>query len=371
MKATHFRLLLWAMAITAILIIVYQARIALIPFIIGTLFAYMVSPLVDRISKIIPVKTHRGDVWRRGISVLVVYAIALGALIALFTAIAPSVAEQTRSLVDNLPELLENARVQSNVWTDQVRELLPESVRARFDQYLGDLIKSFSSGATRTIENDLGLASSAITTTISIILGFLVVPFWMFYAIRDRHFAENNLMNTAPEEVRDDIKNIAKIGDSVLGRYIRSQLILGLIVGTVVGVALQLLGVQWALWLGVWAGFTELIPLAGPWIGAIAGLILIAATEPGLFVWVALVYFGVQVIENMFLVPRIQGRAVQIHPGMVLLLLVIAGSIWGALGVILIVPIAALARELFWYADHRLKGKSPNEAYEETHVAQL
>ena len=371
MRATHFRLILWASAIIGILIIAYQARIALIPFMIGTLFAYMVSPLVDRISRILPVQTHRGDVWRRGISVLVVYAIALGALIAAISAIAPSVADQTRSLVQNLPELLEGARIQSNIWADQVRELLPEGVRARFDQYLGDLIESFSNGATRTIENDLGLASSAITTTISIILGFLVVPFWMFYAIRDRHFVENNLTNTAPEEIREDIKNIAKIGDSVLGRYIRSQLILGLIVGTGVGVALQLLGVQWALWLGVWAGLTELIPLAGPWLGAIAGLILIAATDPSLFIWVALVYLGVQVIENMLLVPRIQGHAVQIHPGMVLLLLVVAGSIWGALGVILIVPLAALARELFWYTDHRLKGKNPDEAYDETHVAQL
>ena len=371
MRATHFRLLLWAMAIIVILIIAYQARVALIPFMIGTLFAYMVSPLVDRISKFLPVQTHRGDVWRRGISVLVVYAIALGALIAFISAIAPSVAEQTHSLVDNLPELLENARVQSNIWADQIRELLPESTRARFDQYLGDLIESFSSGASRTIENYPGLASSAITTTVGIILGFLVVPFWMFYAIRDRHFVENNLTNTAPEEVRNDVRNIAKIGDSVLGRYIRSQLILGLLVGTGVGVALQFLGVQWALWLGVWAGLTELIPLAGPWLGAIAGLILIAATEPSLFIWVALVYLGIQVIENLLLVPRIQGHAVQIHPGMVLLLLVVAGSIWGALGVVLIVPLAALTRELFWYADHRLRGKSPDEAYEETHVAQL
>ena len=202
MRATHFRLILWASAITAILIIAYQARIALIPFMIGTLFAYMVSPLVDRISRILPVQTHRGDVWRRGISVLVVYAIALGALIAAISAIAPSVADQTRSLVQNLPELLEGARIQSNIWADQIRELLPEGVRARFDQYLGDLIESFSNGATRTIENDLGLASSAITTTISIILGFLVVPFWMFYAIRDRHFVENNLTSNFDELVR-------------------------------------------------------------------------------------------------------------------------------------------------------------------------
>ena len=352
------RLGLWILTIGLIIWVSYQARLALIPFFIGTLFAYIVSPLVDRLSKILPAKTRRGDVWRRGISVLVVYAVALIGLIAAIWAVAPSVAEQTQLLVDDLPMILEGARQQLNLWSNNVRELLPATYRMRFDDYLAILISSFSDGASRTIEEYVLAATNAITKTIGIVIGFLVVPFWMFYAIRDRHFAEKSIQRATPPEVRDDLINLARIGDSILGRYLRGQLLLGLVVGVSVGLAMKLLGVQWALWLGVWAGITELIPVAGPWLGAIAGLIVVAATNPDLFIWVVVIYLTVQLTENILLAPRIQGHAVRIHPGLILLLLVVAGSLWGAVGVIVIVPIAALLKELFWYLDRRLRGAS-------------
>ena len=352
------RLGLWILTIGLIIWVSYQARLALIPFFIGTLFAYIVSPLVDRLSKILPAKTRRGDVWRRGISVLVVYAVALIGLIAAIWAVAPSVAEQTQLLVDDLPMILEGARQQLNLWSNNVRELLPATYRMRFDDYLAILISSFSDGASRTIEDYVLAATNAITKTIGIVIGFLVVPFWMFYAIRDRHFAEKSIQRATPPEVRDDLINLARIGDSILGRYLRGQLLLGLVVGVSVGLAMKLLGVQWALWLGVWAGITELIPVAGPWLGAIAGLIVVAATNPDLFIWVVIIYLTVQLTENILLAPRIQGHAVRIHPGLILLLLVVAGSLWGAVGVIVIVPIAALLKELFWYLDRRLRGAS-------------
>ncbi len=354
----QIRLGLWILTIGLIVWVSYQARLALIPFLIGTLFAYIVSPLVDRVSQILPAKTRRGDVWRRGISVLVVYALALFGLIAVIWAVAPSVAEQTQLLVDDLPTILEGARQQLNLWSNNVRELLPATYRMRFDDYLAILISSFSDGASRTIEDYILVASNAITKTIGIVIGFLVVPFWMFYAIRDRHFAETSIKQATPTEVRDDLINLARIGDSILGRYLRGQLLLGLVVGVSVGLAMKLLGVQWALWLGVWAGVTELIPVAGPWLGAIAGLIVVAATNPDLFVWVVVIYLTVQLTENILLAPRIQGHAVRIHPGLILLLLVVAGSLWGAVGVIVIVPIAALLKELFWYIDRRLRGAS-------------
>tara|TARA_B100000676_G_C17205410_1_gene401630 strand:- start:1 stop:411 length:411 start_codon:yes stop_codon:yes gene_type:complete len=132
---------------------------------------------------------------------------------------------------------------------------------------------------------------------------------------------------------------------------------------------MKLLGVQWALWLGVWAGVTELIPVAGPWLGAIAGLIVVAATNPDLFIWVVVIYLTVQLTENIFLAPRIQGHAVRIHPGLILLLLVVAGSLWGAVGVIVIVPIAALLKELFWYLDRRLRGTSAAGALDNTYYS--
>ena len=365
----QIRLGLWILTIGLILWVSYQARLALIPFFIGTLFAYIVSPLVDRVSQILPAKTRRGDVWRRGISVLIVYAVALIGLIAAIWAVAPSVAQQTQLLVDDLPTILEGARQQLNLWSNNVRELLPATYRMRFDDYLAILISSFSDGASRTIEDYILVASNAITKTIAIVIGFLVVPFWMFYAIRDRHFAETSIKQASPPEVRDDLINLARIGDSILGRYLRGQLLLGLVVGVAVGLAMKLLGVQWALWLGVWAGVTELIPVAGPWLGAIAGLIVVAATNPDLFIWVVVIYLTVQLTENVFLAPRIQGYAVRIHPGLILLLLVVAGSLWGAVGVIVIVPIAALLKELFWYLDRRLKGASAAGALDNSYYS--
>ena len=365
----QIRLGLWILTIGLILWVSYQARLALIPFFIGTLFAYIVSPLVDRVSQILPAKTRKGDVWRRGISVLIVYAVALIGLIAAIWAVAPSVAQQTQLLVDDLPTILEGARQQLNLWSNNVRELLPATYRMRFDDYLAILISSFSDGASRTIEDYVLVASNAITKTIAIIIGFLVVPFWMFYAIRDRHFAETSIKQARPPEVRDDLINLARIGDSILGRYLRGQLLLGLVVGVAVGLAMKLLGVQWALWLGVWAGVTELIPVAGPWLGAIAGLIVVAATNPDLFIWVVVIYLTVQLTENVFLAPRIQGHAVRIHPGLILLLLVVAGSLWGAVGVIVIVPIAALLKELFWYLDRRLRGASAAGALDNSYYS--
>ena len=365
----QIRLGLWILTIGLILWVSYQARLALIPFFIGTLFAYIVSPLVDRVSQILPAKTRRGDVWRRGISVLIVYAVALIGLIAAIWAVAPSVAQQTQLLVDDLPTILEGARQQLNLWSNNVRELLPATYRMRFDDYLAILISSFSDGASRTIEDYILVASNAITKTIAIVIGFLVVPFWMFYAIRDRHFAETSIKQASPPEVRDDLINLARIGDSILGRYLRGQLLLGLVVGVAVGLAMKLLGVQWALWLGVWAGVTELIPVAGPWLGAIAGLIVVAATNPDLFIWVVVIYLTVQLTENVFLAPRIQGHAVRIHPGLILLLLGVAGSLWGAVGVIVIVPIAALLKELFWYLDRRLRGASAAGALDNSYYS--
>ena len=365
----QIRLGLWILTIGLILWVSYQARLAIIPFFIGTLFAYIVSPLVDRVSQILPAKTRRGDVWRRGISVLIVYAVALIGLIAAIWAVAPSVVQQTQLLVDDLPTILEGARQQLNLWSNNVRELLPATYRMRFDDYLAILISSFSDGASRTIEDYVLVASNAITKTIAIIIGFLVVPFWMFYAIRDRHFAETSIKQASPPEVRDDLINLARIGDSILGRYLRGQLLLGLVVGVAVGLAMKLLGVQWALWLGVWAGVTELIPVAGPWLGAIAGLIVVAATNPDLFIWVVVIYLTVQLTENVFLAPRIQGHAVRIHPGLILLLLVVAGSLWGAVGVIVIVPIAALLKELFWYLDRRLRGASAAGALDNSYYS--
>ena len=134
------------------------------------------------------------------------------------------------------------------------------------------------------------------------------------------------------------------------------------------GALLFLLGVDLSLGLGVWAGVTELVPIIGPWVGAVPGLILIAATDLSLLPWVALVYFMVQQLENNFLVPRIQGQALDLHPALIIVLLVVGGAVWGFIGLVTVVPGTAILRELFWYVDRRLRGQSPDEAFAQSRL---
>ena len=101
--------------------------------------------------------------------------------------------------------------------------------------------------------------------------------------------------------------------------------------------------------LGLVAGITELIPVIGPWLGAIPGLLVVLATSPDKFIWVALLYLGVQFLENSLLVPRIQSESLNLHPVMVLAALIVGSEVAGLWGMILGPPLAAASREVLLY----------------------
>ena len=122
-----------------------------------------------------------------------------------------------------------------------------------------------------------------------------------------------------------------------------------MVVGVVVFIGLWLLGVPFALVLGLVAGITELIPVIGPWLGAIPGLLVVLATAPEKFIWVALLYLGVQLLENSLLVPRIQGESLNLHPVMVLAALIVGSEVAGLWGMILGPPLAAAGRGVLLY----------------------
>jgi len=357
-------MVLWAAMLTSVCWVAWSAKLALLPFAVGAVITYSLQPVVDWMASFIPARTHRHDVFRRGAVVFFIYLVFFGSITGVGLAVVPTAVNQTAEIFADLPQIVEEARLQLTDWVDQYRAQLPEELRDEIDGATEDL----GVAATDLVLSVLGGGVGAITSTLALVFGFLVVPFWMFYALRDRHFVERNFMRAVPDSAKADVANIGRISDFLLGRYIRAQLLLGVIVGVAIALSMTLLGVQFSIGLGLWAGITELIPILGPWLGAAAGMVVVLATEPELAIWVALIYFVVQQVENNLLVPRIQGRAVDIHPAMVILLLVVVGSIWGFLGMLVAVPIAAIARELFWYVDRRLRGESPADAYAHSHV---
>ncbi len=361
--AQRWRIVLWAAMLAVVLYMAWQARGALFPFAVGAIFAYALSPLVDRFASLIPARSHRGDLYRRGIAVLVLYASFALVLIVAGAMLIPVAADQITQFVDRLPETVDDARVQFNSWIEEYRSRVPLDIQERIDEIGADAGNAAADAVAAGMRRSVGLLSGTIT----IVVGFVIVPFFMFYALRDRPYVASNFLNAVPTEARQDVRNILLIADRLLGRYIRGQLFLGAVVGLSVGIGLTILGVELSLALGLFAGLTELIPILGPWIGAVPGLIIVAATEPSLILPVALLYFLVQQVENLLLVPRIQGQAVDIHPAMILLLLAAGGAAFGFIGLVIIVPLASILRELFWYADRRLRGATTTEALELSH----
>lgn len=367
MSRTRWRVALWATTLAVVVLLAWSARSALLPFAMGALLAYILTPLVDRLASLVPARSHRANVYRRGAAVVLVYAMIGAVLFALGAWLIPVATDQVLDFSDKLPESVTAAREQMSEWLTQYRMRVPADVQDRLDTYAEDAGLALAEAAAAMVRRSVG----ALTGTIGVVFGFLVVPFWMFYALRDRHNIERNFMAAPPERLRADLRNVLSIADRLLGRYLRAQLVLGVVVGVAVGAGLTLMDIQMSLALGVIAGVTELIPLIGPWIGAVPGMMVVAGTNPDMVIWVGLLYLLVQQAENNLLVPRIQGQAVQVHPAMVILLLVVGGAVFGFIGLVVIVPATAILRELFWYADRRLSGASAAEAFALTHVGQV
>jgi predicted PurR-regulated permease PerM len=142
---------------------------------------------------------------------------------------------------------------------------------------------------------------------------------------------------------------VLKILNRVVGAYVRAQVTLAAVVGVLISVGLFLIGVDYAILLGAVAGVFEFIPLVGAWLGFIPAVVVVLSTSPDKFIWVLILYGGVQLIQGAFLVPRIQSFAIKIHPLLILVSILIGSEIGGLWGVILGPPVAASAKDLIIY----------------------
>ncbi len=361
---TRGRTVLWTLMLIGITLLAWKARFALLPFAFGSIVAYAFTPVIDHMASVVPARSHQADVVRRGVAVLVLYGLIGLVLFGIGLVLVPVATDQTARFIDDLPQLIDDARLEFNELLREYRGRVPAGAQERIDGYVEELGNTLADAVAVTFRGSI----TRITGTIGLVFGFMVVPFWLFYALRDRHFVAQNFRRAVPEPIREDVTNVLRMADLLLGRYIRAQLMLGVVVGLAVGLGLTLMSVELSLALGIFAGVTELIPIIGPWLGVIPAIVIVAATDPSLLPWVALLYVVVQQLENMVLVPRIQGNALDLHPAMIILLLVVAGSVFGFLGLVIVIPIFAILREIFWYADHRLSGLPPQDALGDTHI---
>ena len=188
--------------------------------------------------------------------------------------------------------------------------------------------------------------------------------------LKDQQTISRGFYGLFPFHLRGDVRYMMRDADNVLGSYLRAILILAVAVGIITYVGLRLLDAPFALALAIIAGIGEAIPIVGPIIATVIAVAVVMAIDPGILaVWVLLLYLGIQQVQNMFIAPKIHGSALNIHPALIIMLVLIGGELFGTIGMVITPPFFVIARNSFTYIYKRLDGMPRPSAATEANEA--
>jgi predicted PurR-regulated permease PerM len=305
----------------------------LLPFVLAFLFAYMAEPLVTWLSR-------RWYV-RRWISALTLTLLFVALIIVAVGFMAPVMMTQVGSAVASIGKVTQ-AGIE---WAHDggLRDIVgvpQEKIDAMLKQYVIPKL-----GQIDTML--LGMAESAgksAPSYFSAIMHFLMVPFVMFYFIKDYWKIRGSLYSFLPQEYQRRSQRLLKDLDEIVGGYLRGDVITSVFQGLFIGVGLHIIGVPGALLLGVLTGFLCLIPFIGAYIAfALAALAALSTPEPGITVlYVAGLFVAQGVIEGTVIGPQVMGRHTDLHPILVIISLLVFGFFMGIGGMLIAIPVTSL-----------------------------
>ena len=203
------------------------------------------------------------------------------------------------------------------------------------------------------------------------IFGLVVIPVWLFYVLKDREGFSRSVAGALPSGWRPDAEKLLGMLARVGGRWVRGQLLLGASIFVATAIGLTILTVigfsefgQFTLVLALIAGLLELVPIIGPIIAAMPAILIGLSISFPAALAAALLYIAIQQLENNLLVPKVLGDAIELHPAVMILSLVVGGALFGIGGAILAAPVVAAGRDLYRYGFHRFGGQPPVIAYD-------
>ncbi len=308
----------------------------LLPFIFAFLVAYILKPLVDVMeNQKIP----------RIIAVLLIYAVIGGAVVFIGTRAFTALILEIQNLIYMAPELaqdIENLIEELEVWFEDLN--LPITVTETIRENIIEIERDITNYLDQIVDFE---SIFAIAMEIfGHILSLIAFPIILFYFLKDTDYLKAQLTKAIPSQYRCKVTSLAQDVNKVIGAYIRSQLIICGFIGVLTYLGLLILGVDFALLLGVFAGITNIIPYFGPWIGAIPSILVAFLQEPILAIQVIILITIIQQIESQVVAPQIYGRNLAIHPLAVIAVLIFGGRFFGILGMILAVPVLAVVRAI-------------------------
>lgn len=345
----------WALVgLTAVVVIVgfvaNQVKIIFPPLVLAGAIVFLLNPIVTRLQ-------HHGIPRAAGaaLAYLGVFALIAGSVVLL----APIAADQVDQLADDLPTI--QSRLER--WVD---DRAAQSTGTIFEFSRDDIENSVSNSGS-SFEDQLRRIREIGGEVAHALLIIVLGPIIAFYLLVDVPHLRRVAESLIPPSAQDEALVVGHRLNRAIGGFFRGQLVVAAIVGVLCSIGLGIVGLKFWFIIGMIAGLFNVIPLVGPWVGGIPGVMIALTTgSPVKALLVVAVMVGVQQIDNHFITPQVMQRTVQLHPAVVILALVAGGSLAGFFGLLLAVPVAAALKILFSHVWRVYVLGEPIEPLEET-----
>ncbi|MGE6368118.1 AI-2E family transporter [Planococcus kocurii] len=298
------------------------------PILIGGLLYYLLRPFVKGLMRYVS----------KIIGIGIVFAIIILTLSTLLYFFGPVITNQVESLANLAPSKVEEVTEESN-------DLLADF---KLGGVTGPEIKA---GALNFLENLseslLNNVMTILTTVMNVAIVLIVVPFVLFFLLKDDEKFIPHLTKYLPEEHKPEGEKLLKDVDRTLSAFIVGQAIVAAVVGTLMYIGYLIIGLDYALSLAIFAMFLIIVPFLGPLIGIIPALfVALMSGDIWMAVKVILVLLVVQQLEGNLVTPNIMSNRLNIHPLTIILLLMIAGALYGFIGILIAIPTYAVVKTL-------------------------
>ncbi len=330
------RLSIWIFVAALILISVFLLSDIFLMLIFSILLAFIFNPFVRMLEK---------EGFNRLSATLIIFGTTGFALYVILSFIIPNFIIQ----MDELMQMLQSFSLHDQLiqFEAELYRLFPFFKPGQLSHNLEDFISS-------QFVNSFDTVSELLTGIVSVVLVIVIIPFITFFLVKDSRKIMKNILHMIPNNYFEMSYWILKKVSIQLGRFVRAWIFDATFVGTVMGLGLYFIGVNNALPLGVIAGFGHLVPYFGPVIGGIPALIVavIQTGDLSLAPFIILLVIITYTLDNGFVQPFIFSKSVDMHPIIIILLIIAGSQLFGVLGMLLAVPTASViktaAKEIYF-----------------------
>lgn len=307
-----------------------------LPVILATIGYYLLRPILWLLEKI-----HIPRAW----GILLIFLGASGLITLLIFLVLPFLKLQFHNLTEDFPIYFKQVLLDIDAF---FRASIFSSYYEGLDINVLTLVESAPANIGKIITNAVGGIAMGVTSLVGALTGLILaiatVPIILFYLLKDGHNLPKVFIKMLPPRMRKDAEVIFRDADNQISSYIQGQILVAICIGIMVTIGFLIIGMDYALLLGVLAMFTSIVPYLGPIIAITPAIIIAIVSSPFMIIKLAIVWTIVQLIEGKFISPQIMGKSLKIHPITIIFVLLTAGSLFGVAGVILGIPGYALLK---------------------------